>query len=142
MTWSFAFKPLMICDRSAIVLANHDGHQMCGVAVGHRASSRPSRRKIRAAVGTMKVRPRPDVLKWTWASEPGISSPERLSTSISASKVRLAGSMASAVRTSVPTKVLPGMLGKSEVDLHAALERHCIQLRHIRIDAQSSMACM
>ena len=62
----------------------------------------PSLRKISAAAGTMNVGAAGGVLKWTWASEPGISSPARLSTSISTSSVRLAGSMASAVRTSVP----------------------------------------
>ena len=51
-------------------------------------------------------------LKWTWARVPGRSWPSRLSTSISTSSVRLAGSMASEVRTSVPWKTVPGCSAK------------------------------
>ncbi len=35
----------------------------------------PSLRKISAATGTINVGTAGGVLKWTWASEPGISSP-------------------------------------------------------------------
>src|SRR5579885_733413 len=72
------------------------------------ATLSPPARNSSALAGSLSTPGRGGSLKRTSASAPGSSSPSGLPTSSSTSRVRLAGSMAPAVRTSRPVKSRPG----------------------------------
>jgi hypothetical protein len=95
---------------------------MGGVAVDHTPTRSPSLRKMSAAAGTMKAGPAGGVLKWTWASEPGSSSPARV-VHVDFYQQGSAGGI-DGVRGANQRALIDfaRVLGKGEVDFSAALD--------------------